>query len=235
MRPVILKTGKTFDELSARRGCYEHWFARALGWPLERFEVIDALAMGPLPAEADAVLVTGSPASVHEREPWSVAAGEWLQRVVRAGVPVLGVCYGHQLLGDVFGGQVGRNPNGREIGVVEVEADDDPLFEGLPRRFPVIQTHKDAVNTPPPGARVLARNTQTPVQALAFGDRVRTVQWHPEFDADIIRTYLTARAHLIDEESGPGTTERLLGEVTEVETGPIIMRNFARHFLGVPG
>lgn len=235
IRPVILMTGHTFDALRTRRGDFDAWFAAGAGWPLDRFEVVDAVT-GPLPDPrgVDGVIVSGSAATVHERDPWSVRAGAWLAESASAGVPILGVCYGHQLLADTLGGEAGRNPNGREIGVAIVRRlADDPLFEGLPDAFPVIATHVDAVLRPPPGARVLAANENTAVQALALGANVRSVQFHPEMDADMIRQYLTHRAALVDAERGPGTAERLLAAAHDIDTGPRILANFFRNWLGV--
>lgn len=233
MRPIIMKTGTPGEGLRALRGGYEQWFADGFGWPLHRFEIIDATQGLPLPDPrgVDGIIVTGSPLTVHDHLPWSVRLGQWLVGAVAAGVPVLGVCYGHQLIGDALGGQVGRNPRGREIGVVEVEVEDDPLFAGLPSRFPVVITHSDAVNTPPAGVRVLARNAQTPVQAMAVGPRCRTVQWHPEFDAHIIRHIITERAAQIDAETEPGRAAALHAAVVGVHTGPVILRNFLENFL----
>ncbi len=233
MRPIIMKTGSTSEGLRAIRGDYDRWFADGFGWPLSRFEVIEATESPPLPDPrgVDGVIVTGSPLTVHDHLPWSVRLGDWLVAAVEAGVPVLGVCYGHQLIGDALGGQVGRNPQGREIGVVEVEVEHDPLFAGLPSRFPVVITHSDAVNAPPAGVRVLARNAHTPVQAMAVGARCRTVQWHPEFDAHIIRHIISERAALIDAEVGAGRAAALYEAVVGVHTGPVILRNFLENFL----
>src|SRR5262245_61079370 len=96
---------------------------------------VAAVAQGdPLPApESPAgVVVTGSSAMVSHREPWSELTAEWLARAVELGTPVLGICYGHQLLAHALGGAVGRNPRGREIGTVEVRSllpgQQDPLF-----------------------------------------------------------------------------------------------------------
>ena len=128
------------------------------------------------------------------------------------------------------GGRSGRNPAGREIGVTEVTLHDpDPLFADLPPSFPVLTTHSDAVLTAPPHSRVLASNAHTAIQALAYGRRARTVQWHPEFDADVIGHYVRTRAPLIDAELGEGTAARLLREVREVPSGPVIFRNFIRY------
>lgn len=232
MRLTILKTGRPSDALCAARGEYNQWFADALGWPVGRLDVVDATAHAPFPefARISGLIITGSPMSVHDRPDWSVRAGEWMLAAVRAGVPTLGVCYGHQLLGDALGADVGRNPAGREIGVVDVELDDDPLFEGLPRTIQALTTHSDTVNSVPPGATTIARNAMTPISALRLGDHCRTVQWHPEFDAHILRTIVRERASAIDAETGAGSAQRVLDGLVGVHSGPVIMRNFVRHF-----
>lgn len=235
MKPIILKTGTTFADLAETHGDFEHWFARALGWPLDRFAVIDAVAGDPLPdaGSVDGVIVTGSPANVHHHDPWSVRAGEWLAEVAAADRPLLGVCYGHQLLADALGADVRANPNGREMGVCEIEVTaDDPLFDGLGARFVAVETHLDAVLTLPAGARLLARTEQTPIQAFALGENVRTCQWHPEFDHVALAHYIEKRRALIDQERGPGAADRLLAGVRPLDTGPTLLRNFVTHYLG---
>lgn len=234
MRLAILRTGAPAPELVARRGGYEHWFAARLGLDITDIDVIGAVTDEPLPPldTLGGLIVTGSPHSVHDHAPWSLRATVWLRRAVDAGVPTLAVCYGHQMLGEAYGGAVGKNPNGREIGTTTVDLyTDDPLFEGLPRKLPVITTHSDAVNVPPPGARVLAGNANTPIQAMAIGDHCRTVQWHPEMDADIIRAIIDSRAAAIDAEMGPGAAARLRDAAVDCDSGAVILHNFARHWL----
>ena len=98
--------------------------------------------------------------------------------------------------------QVERHPAGWELGTVEIELTDegksDPLFADVPGRFRVHTTHEDQVVAPPPGATVLARNDHSPFQALAVGDSVRTVQFHPEVDEPIARDFVDRRRHLVD-------------------------------------
>ena len=126
----------------------------------------------------------------------------------------------------------GLNPLGREIGVTSMtQLGTDVLFEGLPDTFPVIQTHVDAVLELPTNAESIATNHLCIHQGYRLGSNVRAIQWHPEFDADVIRFYIEARREKIDEEGGAGTAHRILETVREVESGRIILRNFVRHFL----
>ncbi len=117
--------------------------------------------------------------------------------MVDAGTPTLGICYGHQLLAAALGGEVGKNPQGREIGTIllrlEPNATHDPLLAGFPAVLKVQATHVESVLTLPVGARVLGKSELDPYAAIAFGERAWGVQFHPEFDADVIREYIRAR------------------------------------------
>jgi len=203
----VLKTGETLSEIRPHRGDFEDWIARGLGEPVERLVVASIYAGDALPdPEAiGGVVVTGSPAMVSDREDWSEAAARWLAEVVRAdAMPVLGLCYGHQLLAHGLGGRVAPNPRGREMGTVEVrfssragdgEVGLGPLFE--PGVFPGHTSHVESVLEPPRGARVLAATDLDPHHALAFGPRQWGVQFHPEFDRDVMRRYVEVRREVL--------------------------------------
>ena len=236
MKPVVLRTGRPIPDLLVSHGDFVDWYARCLGWSRQSFVEIDGLGEGvyPDPSGIDGLIITGSVCSVQDREPWSVVATEWVTKVIGAGIPILGICYGHQMLGDILGAPVGLNPRGREIGVSPVtQIGDDPLFQGLAETFSVIQTHVDAVLTCPDEAQVIATNEKTRIQALAHGDLVRGIQWHPEFDDEIITQYVHARAHLIEAESGPLAVKEILANIGPVPSGSIILRNFMSYFLGL--
>jgi GMP synthase (glutamine-hydrolysing) len=228
---VVLKTGSTLPELRTRRGDYEDWIAAGLGLPRERIQVVAVHEAGrlPPPAAPAGAVVTGSSAFVSQREPWSERTADWLREAVAAGTPVLGICYGHQLLAHALGGRVGRNPRGREIGTVEVEvlpaARRDPLFAELGSPLPMQATHLESVLELPPGARWLAQSRGDPHQAFAVGERAWGVQFHPEFDADVIRAYLAARREAVRAEGlDPETLER---GVRDSPAGPVLLRRFA--------
>lgn len=175
---------------------------RAAGQPALELREVDA-RLGDVPALTgfSGVLVTGSPASVLDREPWMRAAGERLRAAVEDGVPVLGVCFGHQLLADALGGVVERNPKGREIGTVALELlADDPLLDPEHRPFTVNMTHVDTVLEPPPGARVVARTALDPSAVVRFAEDAWGVQFHPELDSEVMALYVEGRSEQIARE-----------------------------------
>jgi GMP synthase (glutamine-hydrolysing) len=124
---------------------------------------------------------------------------------------------------------VARNPLGREIGTIEVtlngSARSDPLFGGLPERIRMQSTHVEAVVELPSGARRLGSSAGDPNQAFAVGERAWGVQFHPEFDADVVRGYLSARRELL---LGEGfDPEALQGAASDSPHGAALLRRFA--------
>jgi GMP synthase (glutamine-hydrolysing) len=230
LRIVILKAGSTVAEIAERRGDFERWIRDRTGDAFRgEWATCDVRGESALPSarDADAFVVTGSSSSVTERAPWMLRTEELLRDVVAAGTPLLGICFGHQMLAQALGGEVAKNPRGREIGTVRVaRLGDDPLFAGLPDAFDVNATHVDTVVKPPPGAEVLATTALDAVAAFRVGASVRAVQFHPEFDADVMRGYLRARANLVREEGGD--PEALVACVQDGAPGRDILRNFAR-------
>ena len=195
----LLKVGETLAPVKSVRGDFDVWFANVLDRSVEDLEVCEPFRGDALP-EADrlgGVIITGSPGMVTERADWSEASAAWLADIVeRDTTPVLGVCYGHQLIAHGLGGEVTQNPNGREMGTVEVRLDaqavaDDPLLEA--GAWPTHMSHVESVVRPPAGAQVLGETDLEAHAALRFGPRQWGVQFHPEFDADIMRRYVEAR------------------------------------------
>lgn len=198
-RFLIVQTGSTLPQLRARRGDFPHWFRTSLGLAPDQVDVVRADLGEALPAKiAQAgVIVTGSPAMVSARERWSEETAAWLRGAIDAEVPVLGVCYGHQLIAHALGGRVDYHPAGREIGTVTIErlaaANDDPLLAGAPARFPAHASHQQSVVELPSGAVLLASSAHDPHHAVRFAPMAWGLQFHPEFSVEIMRGYIEAR------------------------------------------
>jgi GMP synthase (glutamine-hydrolysing) len=230
-RMLVLKMGSTLPSLKSRRGDFDDWVIAGLGLPRTDVAVVDAAGDPLPPVDGPAgIVVTGSHTMVTERQPWSERAAAWLRDNVRAGVPVLGICYGHQLLGHALGGVVGNNPNGREFGTVEVAmadtARDDALLGTLPEKVRVHVGHTQSILQLPPGAVRLASNPWDGNQAVRFSASAWGVQFHPEFDADIIREYIMTFETLLRGEGQD--TDALRRTAADTPFGGAILRQFAR-------
>ncbi len=240
---LLLKAGEAAASVRLSVGDYDRWFLQTIGLSGYRFDIVAAHQGAKLPTSVagyDAVMMTGSPLSVTRLEPWMERAAELMVGAEAQGTPVLGVCFGHQLLAYAYGGRVVRNPLGREIGTVEVQltasGQADALFHGLPERIAVQATHEDIVPEPPAGAMVLAGNANTAVQALAFRPNARGVQFHPEVQPDAMRALIQARAERLETEAlsrghPPGErVPRLLAGLAPTPAGRQILVNFLERF-----
>ena len=159
-----------------------------------------------------------------------VVAQEWLRAAVPTGVPTFGVCFGHQLLAQALGGEVQLNPKGREMSTVEIQRSaDSPLFEGVDERFRANACHVDSVVELPEGAEALASSEVDEHQCIRFSPTCFGVQFHPEFDAEVMRGYVEARAELIAEEGLD--PESLAERASDTPMSGQVLRNFVRHFV----
>ncbi|PSP82739.1 GMP synthase [Halobacteriales archaeon QS_6_64_34] len=154
---------------------------------------------GELPADFrfDGFVVTGSWASVYWDREWIGQLKTWVGGAIEAGLPALGVCYGHQLLADVMGGRV-KGMEEYEIGYRTVEQDgDNRLLDGIGDRMTVFTSHTDHVVEAPPGATVFAKNDYG-IHGFRMG-RVFAVQFHPEYDMETAREVTSDKDQLSDQ------------------------------------
>ncbi|MBS0556518.1 MAG: glutamine amidotransferase [Proteobacteria bacterium] len=232
MTLLIVQTGTAIPAVRRQLGDFAQWFRRGLGLsPRQARGVrVDRGASLPAPGSVAGVIVTGSGAMVTDRLAWSEATARWLRRAIDADIPVLGVCYGHQLLAHAMGGRVGYNPRGREMGTVEIArtraAHEDALFGSMPDAFAAQATHLQTVLEPPRDAVVLARSSLDSCQAVRFAPRAWGLQFHPEFGAREMGAYIRARdGALADEDFN---VPAMLREVRATPQARSVLRRFAR-------
>jgi GMP synthase (glutamine-hydrolysing) len=232
MKLLIIQTGVAAPEVLARHGDFPEWFRRGLGLRAEQTTTVRVDRGESLPARTAiaGAVITGSSAMVSERLDWSERTAAWLRDAVTAGLPLLGVCYGHQLLAHALGGRVDYNPRGREIGTAQIErlstSGGDALIGALPAQFFAHATHLQTVLQPPPGAVVLARSSLDDCQVVRFAPRAWGVQFHPEFTVQHMCGYLRARSEAIDYEGLD--TRALLRAVRACPDARGMLRRFAQ-------
>jgi GMP synthase-like glutamine amidotransferase len=205
MRIAILETGAPPDALKERFGDYPQMMRRMLApqAPEASFFTapIFAGAPPPRPADFDGLLITGSPAGVYEGHPWIEPAKDLIRAAAASARPVVGICFGHQLMAEAFGGRVERSEKGWGVGVHDYAVHARPPFMAdAPGRISCLVSHQDQVVAPPPGALTLAGSDFCAYGALAYreGPAV-SFQMHPEFEADFAAALLDARRGRIPE------------------------------------
>lgn len=203
MKPfLIIKTGATFDELIPSMGDFEQWTANAMGLNSAEWACVNVQkgALLPDPNEFAGCVLTGSHDMVTDNTRWMRDATNWL-RDNRDSVPMLGICFGHQLFAHAFGGTADAHPDGPEIGTVEIRLNEhaaaDPLFKHLPRVFPAHVTHSQSALHLPPAAVALGASDHDQHQAFRFGQQMWGVQFHPEFNATATRQYVREQTDTI--------------------------------------
>ncbi len=228
---LIIKTGDTTAEIKERRGDFEDWFLSGMGIAKEDALVVQVHRQEELPGYnlVSGVLITGSHDMVTDRLDWSERTAKWLPEAVSRDIPILGVCYGHQLLAHAMGGEVIDNPLGMEFGNTTVTLTDaagaDPLLKGFPSPLDVQAGHSQTVAGLPKGAAHLASNAMDSNHAFRIGRCAWGIQFHPEFDADIMTRYINTFAEMLTEKGMEPA--RLIKDCKDIPESPILLRRFA--------
>ena len=188
MRIGILQCGQSPAQLKGELGDYPDMFMRLLAgrgldfrnWHVEAMEFPDSVEA------ADGWLLTGSRHGTYEDHAFIPPLEDFIRHAYGAGVPMVGVCFGHQIIAQALGGKVAKHPGGWAVGAQDYD------FSGHMMRLNA--WHQDQIVELPADARVIARNDFCENAALVYGDRVFSLQAHPEFDDDFIRGLIEHRA-----------------------------------------
>ena len=208
-------------------------FRREVDAPLTAYDVNEGDFPPPVgeaspknSAPFDAAIISGSQSSVYDdHRPWIQDLRPWVSDALADGLPLLGVCWGHQLLAQVLGGTV--REGAYELGYVSVfQEHADPLWMGLPDPFTAFATHSDHVVELPPNADLLASN-EAGVQAFRH-DHADGVQFHPEYDLHTARSMIRAKS-LPDETLQAARNTCTDENVRAARTTTQVLDNFLAH------
>lgn len=239
-RFLVLQTGDTIPSVRTQHGGFEQMYTQALrlgeGSSDLQIETIDLTertsgAGLPDPREFTGIVMTGSAAMLGENTPWMQMGCRYLETVLKHQAPFLGVCFGHQMLGQVAGGQVGPNPHGREMGTVRVYLNEqtDPFFTQFPNSFLAQVTHVDVVLERSSEITSCGQSAHDGNHMIHVGPHAYGVQFHPEFSHHVISAYLRDRQAIFDQERGSGTCQLRLETVRETPFAARILALFREH------
>ena len=209
-----MQTGRSPEKLRETLGDYDDLCIQLLaerGFDFATYAVLD----GEFPVsagDADGWLITGSRFGVYEDHSWIPPLESFLRAAYSESVPIVGICFGHQILAQALGGKVEKSCAGWSVGVV------DYAIDGFESTLPLVAWHQDQVIVPPAEARTIGFSDSCPHAVLAYGDRALTIQPHPEFTSEFLAGLFEARRHLLPSdrlESGLRSLEQ------EVSSAPI--------------
>ena len=194
MKIGILQTGHAPDELLATEGDYDAMFRALLageGFEFETFNVVDGQFPGG-PDVADAWLITGSKHGAYEDHAWIPPLEDLIREISATHKPLIGICFGHQIIAQALGGKVEKFSGGWAVG--------RQTYDMGGKKLAINAWHQDQVVTLPAETKVLAGNAHCENAVLMIGENTLTIQPHPEFGAGVIAGLIAHRGGAVPPE-----------------------------------
>ena len=207
---VILSAGPGLQEIVNIYGHSSEWIPNILSnhnldYVVKKVYEMDKCNLN----DGDAWIITGSKYSVYDNHEWIIKLLNFTEKLIKNNKKILGICFGHQILGKALGANVIKNPLGWELGSYDISltktGKESILFDGFSDNETVYESHQDVVMNIPDYFNVLA-NTEKSIQAFEYNSGIYGVQFHPEFSWDIIKKYVSIRSALgvtVDDPSVP--------------------------------
>lgn len=234
---LIIKTGSTFSEFKSTNGDFDDWIRKAGGEAEFTWKVRPVANVEPekIP-NFQGVIITGSHSSLTQFYSFYSGMERVVEQIIAHRIHTLGICFGHQLIHKILGGQIIANPLGTEMGVVNInltmEGLIDPIFKGQNgSKVPVYASHSDIVIKPAPDFVQLAWNELSQFQAARYDNFIYATQFHPEYDKTIMAYYLAKNIPLLKKQylRNPlhfATAETIQKNNKSLSNSHLVLKNF---------
>ncbi len=192
----ILKLGSTYKDIKKKYGDFDEWIVKGLNIDPKKVNIIRINEGEEIRdfRNCNGVILTGSHYMVTQNKGWSVKVEKWIPKLIQRNIPLLGICYGHQLIAKSLNGGVSYNKEGEKSGCIKISltenSKNDPIFSKLPKKFFAYVSHSQSVISLPTDAVILARDSNDSIYTFKIGECAWGVQFHPEFDKNIMSEYL---------------------------------------------
>ena len=195
MKIGVLEAGLIREKLADRFEPYPVMFASLLDRSGRKLE-IDSVSVvrGEMPAsvlDCDGWLITGSRHGVYDNLPWMLPLQDFIRDLADKRLPLVGICFGHQIIAQALGGQVVKSDKGWGVGLHQYRVEQAQAWmQESPQQVGIYAFHQDQVVELPPSARVFLGSEFCPYAGLTYGDSIMSVQGHPEFEESYMTTLL---------------------------------------------
>ena len=198
----IISCGPGLPEINQVHGRSCDWIYEIIKNKISQIKIVNIYENSlPSLSENSVWIILGSRYSVYDQIEWIDLFKNHIQKGIDNKIPMLGICFGHQILSDVLGAEVGNNDKGWEIGSSTVSLTDagqkSLLFKGFKDSFLVYESHHDTAINLPSNVDILAQN-EYGLQSFSYSDFIFGVQFHPEFNFDVMKAYYLARIEKIN-------------------------------------
>lgn len=249
---LIIQTGHARDPILDECGDFDEFFLRAIRRhhpeskvDVDVFPIIDLDENPPAATNYQGIITTGSASMLDENLGWMQKSLDYTNRCLDKRIPLLAVCFGHQLLGAACGAQVGPNPNGRANGTVELTMSSRMPTSPPPDRSvhstgpsspagwmrggnstPVQVSHRDVILDKSPHFKVLGTAAHDPNHFIGAGDCAWGVQFHPEWTKKISEMYIDLRQEILQKELGKQRFDKMRSTVRETPEATELIPQF---------
>lgn len=233
MKITVFQTGLVAEPLRDKFDNYGKMFADLLGDGGGKFtfETVSLIEDEPLPdiADVEAIIISGSSLGVYDKKPWLDPLRDFIREAYARRIPMIGVCFGHQIMADALGGVVEKSQKGWGVGRHQYSIAQRPEFMAdAPAQMQFNVIHQDQVISPPPNSKVVGGSAFTPNAILEYQNGAAiSIQAHPEFANDYAQAvYVLRSGDLFDEQTGQQAIESI-----DKNNDNALMAEYFRRFL----